>query len=233
MIHYHGTPLTPREQLYKMAGKHFCVSFYRPDDVDICLQIGQSIMFDNGAFSAFKKGEKLNFHNYYNWLENKLGHPHWCVIPDVIDGNVNEQKKLLKDFPFPKTLSSPVWHIALDHEYLFYLIDNYPKICFGSSGEFWKIGSDKWLARIDFIFNLLAKKYKYLPYIHMMRGLSLCGDIYPFSSADSTNVARNFKDKNKCPEKMARKIDSLQTPTHWNIVAEQQTFLKSRKEKFL
>ena len=61
MIHYHGTPITPRTELYKMSGKHFCVSFYRPDDIDICLQIGQSVMLDNGAFSAFKKGEKLNF----------------------------------------------------------------------------------------------------------------------------------------------------------------------------
>ena len=51
MIHYHGTPLTPREQLYKMAGKHFCVSFYNPQDAKVCMQIGQSIMWDNGAFS--------------------------------------------------------------------------------------------------------------------------------------------------------------------------------------
>ena len=93
MIHYHGTPITPRVELYKMSGKHFCVSFYRPDDIDICLQTGQSVMLDNGAFSAFKKGEKLNFKNYYNWLEDKLGHPHWCVIPDIIDGSISQQKK--------------------------------------------------------------------------------------------------------------------------------------------
>ena len=27
MIHYHGTPLTPRAQLLTMAGEHFCVSY--------------------------------------------------------------------------------------------------------------------------------------------------------------------------------------------------------------
>ena len=47
MIHYHGTPLTPKEQLYNMAGKHFCVSFADARDADVCLQIGQSIMWDN------------------------------------------------------------------------------------------------------------------------------------------------------------------------------------------
>ena len=72
MIHYHGTPLTPREQLYKMAGKHFCVSFYNPQDAKVCMQIGQSIMWDNGAFSCFKNNSSLNFDKYYKWLEDKL-----------------------------------------------------------------------------------------------------------------------------------------------------------------
>tara|TARA_R100001460_G_C3521708_1_gene172616 strand:+ start:308 stop:997 length:690 start_codon:yes stop_codon:yes gene_type:complete len=226
MIHYHGTPITPRNELYKMSGKHFCVSFYRPDDIDICLQIGQSVMLDNGAFSAFKKGEKLNFKNYYKWLENKLGHPHWCVIPDIIDGSISQQKKLLLQFPYPPELSAPVWHIGLDIEYLYFLLDRYPKVCFGSSGKYWNVGSQQWCQRIDYIFNNLVKKYKHLPYIHMLRGLSLGGSIYPFASADSTNVARNFKSLNKCPEKMARKIDSMQNPIKWNKKLNQQELFK-------
>lgn len=221
MIHYHGTPLTPLIQLYKMAGKNFCVSFFRPDNVDICMKIGQSIMFDNGAFSAFSKNIKIDFKEYYKWLEDKIGHPHWAVIPDFIDGSVKQQKKLLKDFPYPKEISAPVFHIHLPLDYLDFLTDNYPKICFGSSGEFWKIGSDLWISRIDKLFNHLSKKHRYLPHIHMMRGLSLSGTMYPFASADSTNVARNFKDKNKCPELMARKIDSMQNPTSWKIIETQ------------
>ena len=55
----------------------------------------------------------------------------------------------------------------------------------------------------------------------MMRGLSLSGTMYPFASADSTNVSRNFKDKNNCPELMARKIDSMQNPTSWKIIETQ------------
>ena len=132
---------------------------------------------------------------------------------------------MLKQFPYPNDLSAPVWHIALSEDYLFHLIDNYPKICFGSSGEYWNVNSEKWCSRIDYIFNLLSKKYRYLPYIHMLRGLSLGGSKYPFASADSVNVARNFKDTNKCPEIMARKIDSMQNPIKWSEAEIQKEFV--------
>ena len=60
MIHYHGTPLTPISALLSMACKNFCVSYARPDDAERCLQIAQQIMYDNGAFSAYTKGNKLD-----------------------------------------------------------------------------------------------------------------------------------------------------------------------------
>ena len=69
MIHYHGTPLTPKEQLYSMAGKHFCVSFADPRDADTCLQIGQSIMWDNGAFTSYTQGKQIDYNKLYAWLE--------------------------------------------------------------------------------------------------------------------------------------------------------------------
>lgn len=42
MIHYHGTPITPRERLYELAGRSFCVSFADPRDVRVCHEIGQT-----------------------------------------------------------------------------------------------------------------------------------------------------------------------------------------------
>ena len=56
MIHFHGTPITPRAQLLRLAGKHFCVSFAEPRDADTCLAIGQSVLWDNGAFSIYTRG---------------------------------------------------------------------------------------------------------------------------------------------------------------------------------
>lgn len=215
MIHYHGTPLTPNAQLYKMGGKHFCVSFARPDQIKICLAIGQSVMLDNGAFSSFTLGKRFNKKKYYEWLDPLLGHPHWAVIPDIIGGSEQENKNTLEDWPFQKDLGSPVWHINLSFDYLSFLIDNYSKVCFGSSGEYWQIGSEKWNRRIDDAFNYLLSKNKQMPWIHMLRGLSVGGERWPFASADSTNVARNFKTLNCDPEKMARKIDSFNCPIHW------------------
>ena len=59
----------------------------------------------------------------------------------------------------------------------------------------------------------------------MLRGLSLGGTKYPFASADSVNVARNFKGANKCPEIMARKIDSMQNPIRWSKIEIQKEFV--------
>lgn len=223
MIHYHGTPLTPRAELYKMAGKHFCVSFAHPSDSEICMQIGQSVMWDNGAFTTFTQGKDFNTKKFYDWVEPKLGHPHWAVIPDVIDGTIEQQKHRLKDWPFSVDFAAPVWHLGLPTDYLLELSDIYPKICFGSSGQFWQVGSATWEKRCDQAFNALAKHRYTLPWIHMLRGLAQTGKRWPFASADSVNVARNFKNGNgRCCEKMAREIDSIQTPIHWTIRNEDQ-----------
>ena len=225
MIHYHGTPLSPRTELYKMAGKHFCVPFSDGRDADTCLSIGQSIMFDNGAFSAFTKGKALDVPAYLDWLEPRLGHPHWAIIPDVIDGTAEQQRGTLKDWPYPPALSAPVWHMGLDIDYLLELCDTWPKVCFGSTAQYWQIGSSDWVRRCDQAFNALALRHRHLPWIHMLRGLSLSGDLWPFASADSVNVARNFKDSNTCPERMARNIDARQCPIRWKAREPQRGLL--------
>ena len=125
---------------------------------------------------------------------------------------------MIKQWPHKKELSAVVWHMADSIDYLHKLIDSgYSKICFGSSGEYWKVGSPKWEERCDEAFNSIAKNGQ-VPYIHMLRGLNMAGKRWPFASADSVNVARNFKDKGKYkdPEKMARAIDSVQTPVLWD-----------------
>lgn len=214
-IHYHGTPLTPRSELWKMAGKHFCVSFANPGDADWCLQHGQSVMWDNGAFTLRKRGI-ADWPKYYAWLEKRLGHPHWAVIPDVIDGTIEQQRELVAQWPFPRHLGAPVWHMALDIDYLLDLADNWPRICFGSSKQYWQVGSPDWERRADEAFNALERR-GLRPWVHMLRGLAMCGDRWPFASADSVNVARNFKDTPICPERMARRIDAVQCPVTWAI----------------
>jgi len=223
-IHYHGTPLTPRDQLWLMAGKNFCVSYADPRDADVCLRIGQSVMWDNGAFSLFTKGKAVDWDGYYCWLESRLGHPHWAVIPDVIDGDAEDNAKLVKEWPHCKELGAPVWHMAEPVETLLDFAQEFPKVCFGSSGAYWQVGSDAWCRRTDEAFNTLAKAGP-LPWVHMLRGMAVAGKRWPFASVDSVNVARNFKDMDTCPEAMARVIDAVQCPVKWKTEPEQMALI--------
>ncbi len=225
MIHYHGTPFTPKSERAKMAGKHFCVSFAHPDDANWCMENGQSVMWDNGAFSFRSKGG-LDPIAFSIWVDPRLAHPHWAVIPDVIDGDVDEQKQLINQWNHSKELSAPVWHMGLDIDWLLHLSESFPRICFGSTQKFWQVGSELWERRADEAFNALERR-GLRPWVHMLRGLSLCGERWPFASADSTNVALNFKGSRSrhlspvCPERMARVIDARQSPVKWRLRAEQ------------
>lgn len=224
MIHYHGTPLTPRAEMLKMAGKHFCVSYANPADADWCLAHGQSVMWDNGAFSFRDKGG-LDPLAFAEWVEPRLEHPHWAVVPDVIDGAVEQQRELVSAWPHSRALSAPVWHMGLSIDWLLELADTWPRICFGSTSKYWQVGSEAWERRADEAWNALERR-GLRPWVHMLRGLSLCGDRWPFASADSVNVALNFKGSKSrgqspvCPERMARRIDAVQCPIRWTIRAE-------------
>jgi hypothetical protein len=203
-----------------MAGKHFCVSFANPADADWCLTHGQSVMWDNGAFTAYTKGKTLDVPAYQKWVEPKLGHPHWCIIPDVIDGPVEDQRAMVEAWSLPRELSAPVWHMGLSIDWLLELADKWPRVCFGSSGAYWQVGSEAWERRSDEAWNALERR-GLRPWVHMLRGLDLCGDRWPFASADSVNVARNFKCRRMCPERMARVIDARQSPISWKVRPEQ------------
>jgi len=217
MIHYHGTPITPREQLRRMAGRNFCISYAAPQDLATCLEIGQALMFDNGAFSAFTRGAAFDEEGYYRWLEPILTPPHWAVIPDVIGGDEIQQWNLVRRWPFRRDLAAPVWHLGLSTAYLMRLLDEWPRVCFGSSEEYWNVGAPAWCGRMDDAFNEIAKRHQVMPWIHGLRMMGQSNGDWPLASADSTNVAQNFKRDTGCAECKARTIDKQQTPPGWNV----------------
>ena len=193
-----------------MRGLCFCVSYERPDNEKWCRKYAQSIMWDNGAFSAHTRKSKFDYEGFQRWVEPRLRHPHWAVAPDVIGGSVEDQRDLLKTWRLPKVLSAPVWHLHLPLDWLLELADIWPRVCFGSSQQFWKIGSPEWTRRIDEAWEYLHLFGITHPHIHMLRAMDAASKgPWPFASADSTNVARNFKRNRVCPELMARKIDSV------------------------
>ena len=77
---YHGTPLTPVAALRALAGRAFCVSYYRPDDDETVAEISDDVMLDNGAFSFWKAALKAgceadeahrDWRPYYAWAEQR------------------------------------------------------------------------------------------------------------------------------------------------------------------
>ena len=218
MIHYHGTPISPMKAIETMGGKHFCVSYARPDDLKRCLRIGQSLMLDNGAFSAKTRGLPFDRDGFYGWVEPLLVHPHWGVVPDVIDGSEDEQREMVKSWPFRKEMGIPVWHLGLSISYLIELCDAWGRVCFGSAGEFWQIGTSKWCHRMDEAFNAMVNTYgRQIPWVHGMRMLGQSSGPWPLASADSTNVALHHAEHLECAGCMAKRIDSTNPPTKWNV----------------
>jgi hypothetical protein len=221
LIHYHGTPITPRSKLLEMQGRHFCVSFADPRDLETCLRIGQSLMMDNGAFTAYTKGKPMDKPGFYDWCEEYLCHPNWAVIPDVIGGSVEDQRESMKDWPFPSELSAPVWHLNLSFEWLQELADRFGRVCLGSSGEFWQIGTRKWEQRMDQVFEVLSRK-RFLPWVHGMRMLGQSDGRWPLASADSSNIARHHAELKVSPEVMANRIDAVQPQRKWKPSPQQE-----------
>lgn len=228
MLHYHGTPLTPRSMLQRMAGRSFCVSFANRNDADWCQAYGQSVMWDNGAFSLHTAGRKTDWLAFYEWVEPRLGGAHWAVVPDVIGGGEADNMALISQWPHRSDCAAIVWHLDESIDHLLRLCDlGFGKLCFGSAGAYWTIGDEAWERRVDEAFNALARR-GYIPWVHMLRGLALSGSRWPFASADSCNVALNYKGDSRrrnpavCPDAMARRIDAAQCPNTWSVRPEQK-----------
>lgn len=212
LIHYHGTPITPIAALYELAGRHFCVSHSAPTDVARAHAIGQSVMLDNGAFSAWTAKRKTNWPAYYEWADKWLDFPTtWAVIPDVIDGDEAAQIELVRAWPNGQK-GAPVWHM---HESLDRLIDltvSWPRVCIGSSAQYARVLSDSWQIRMDEAWERISKSHARTPSVHMLRGMQLSGKRWPFASVDSTDIARNHHRPQNSPSKMANRWDCVQCP---------------------
>lgn len=220
MIHYHGTPITPRSALESLAGRHFCVSYADPRDAELCHRIGQSVMLDNGAYSFWTTGQPVDWYDYAAWAEQWLDWPTtWAVIPDVIDGGEEANDLLIAKWP--RSLfgqSVPVWHMHESLDRLAYLCLAWPKVCIGSSGAYSELSTPAWRFRIEAAFNRIAPTGK-VPWIHMLRGMAKSGE-YPFASVDSSDIARHHNREQNHPPSMATRWDTIQSPRRW-IPAEQ------------
>jgi hypothetical protein len=179
-------------------------------------------MLDNGAFSFWKAGKGvIDVEAYWKWAQPWLDCPNtWLVIPDVIDDDEMLNAQLLSRwFNLAGTYKqcAPVWHLHESFGYLDRLVHTFERVCFGSSEQYAQIGTNLWNNRMNEVFNRICKGSGRTPCaIHMLRGMSLSGSVYPFASVDSTDVARNHNLKGNARE-MAETWDSKQNPIRWTV----------------
>lgn len=184
---YHGTPLSPRAALEAMAGRAFCVSFYRPDDVATVERIASSVMYDNGAFSfwmaARRKGleaceAERDWKPYYKWLAHRIAPNRWAVIPDAIAMPSQVNDGLLNEWPHGQ-FGAPVWHMDEPISRLGRLCERWKRVCLGwvhpDQAEN-RVGSDSYRRRMDEVADLFGNTW---PVLHMLRGVAVARD-YPF-----------------------------------------------------
>ncbi len=231
MIHYHGTPLTPKARLLDpregLVGRCFAVSFAAPEQVALCHEIGQSVMLDNGAFSAWTRGHSPDWGEYQEWCEPWLDHRStWAVIPDTIDGDHADNDRLIRKWEWRGLPNgAPVWHLHEAIERLEWLCAEWPRVCVGSSGEYADPTSDRWRHRMEDAFNAICPNSGPPIWLHMLRAMDqVAGGPYPFASTDSTNIARNHAGANngrrprRSMRAMADEIDGRQAPARWRVV---------------
>ena len=154
MIHYHGTPIggTNQDAARFLPGRHALVPFPRKDNLGIVAEVCQSFVFDNGAFSVWKSGKTLDVDGYTQWVDDWYKHPgfDWALIPDVIDGNEDDNDKLIEQWPAHlKHAGVPVWHLHESINRLKMLASEWRTVALGSSGEFASPGTKMWWQRMQ------------------------------------------------------------------------------------
>jgi hypothetical protein len=146
------------------------------------------------------------------------------VIPDEIDAGSQAQDALIRDWPF-KHRGAPVWHMDEPLDRLLRLADEWPRVCVGSTAEYAVVLSDAWRERMDEMWDAVSARHRFLPWLHMLRGMQLSGRHYPFASVDSTDIAQNHHRPHNSPRAMADRWDALQCPATWAPAPEQMELI--------
>ena len=239
MIHYHGLPITPETAaVAAVSGGHAFVSFAHLGQTRLAIECCQSFAVDNGAFSAWMSGKPISdWAPFFEWAEELSYLPNcdFIVIPDVIDGDLNDQTVLISKFmrhfgSRGLSIGAPVFHMHEPLEHAKYLSTAWSRVCIGSSGEYAKVGTESWWERMyDILRAMCDEKGRPRCKIHGLRMLNpLVFTKLPLSSADSTNIGRNigidkaWKGTYLPPNKSARaallrsRIESHNAATHFD-----------------
>lgn len=206
--HYHGTPIWGNAgEVHRIAvqGAGAFVSFVRTDQAPACFRRAAAVAIDNGAFSAWKQGVTIDWQKFYRYVSRYYEHDRlaFFVIPDVVEGGEADNDRLIDELPGElRDRAVPVWHLHESIDRLIHLCESWPRVCFGSSGQFAVIRTKAWHARMVEAFGAIYIDRQLTTRIHGLRMLdSRVLGSYPLHSADSTNLACNVpKYKTKYPQ---------------------------------
>ncbi len=235
MVKFHGTPLTPISVFNEVVPtRNILVSWANPQDINRACDQCDKLILDNGAFTFWSKKKKVNWDRYYEWLIQYYDRIECFFIPDIIDGAEKENDDLIEQY-FKENIAIermcdiwfnidfkpkgvPVWHIHESFERLEKLMRRFDYIAIGSSGEYNKLGTQKWHNRMNEAMKVICDKNGYPKVkIHMLRCLDpKIFTKYPFYSGDSTNVARNHNRKGWKP--IMNRIEHFDSPEKYEFV---------------
>lgn len=198
VIHYHGLPITPDTAAVEaIQAGHAFVSFAHPGQMGLAVAACQSFALDCAAYTAWKQGTPItDWTPYYTFAEAGKRQPacDFAIIPDVIDGTEADNDVLLAEWPLPHWFGAPVWHLHESFQRLERLVDRFPRVCFGSSGDYAEIGTERWWQRMHHAMRVVCNDDGQpncrLHGLRMLDPGVFCR--FPFASADSTNIGRNI-----------------------------------------
>lgn len=162
MKHFHGTPFggSRQDTARFLMGRHALVPYPRQDDLGIIAEACQSFVFDNGAFTIWRRGGKLDTDGYIRWVADWCQHPgfEWALIPDVIDGDEADNDTLIAEFEAAGlgNYGVPVWHLHESIERLERLCKHYPTVALGSSGQWSSPGTKTWWHRMSVVMDAIC-----------------------------------------------------------------------------
>jgi len=199
MIHYHVTPIGGTTVAFSriMHSKFALVSFARPDQLNLVLEYCSGFILDNGAFSAWKRGEQIDWDDYATWVQKLSHHPgyQFAILPDVINGTEEENDELLQQYQLP--LGVPVFHQGESLTRLNRLAQLYSTIAISSvEKSIPSVSFDSWISQV--FHRLTDEQGISRVKVHGLRMLN--PEIftrYPFASADSSYLGQTCADEGK------------------------------------
>jgi hypothetical protein len=208
----------------------------------------QSFAIDNGAFSAWRTGHPItDWSGYYTFATAAKRQPScdFAVIPDVIDGTEGDNDALVAEWPLPSWFGAPVWHLHESFTRLMRLIERFPRVCLGSSGEYTQIGTPRWWRRMNETMRTICDDAgSPRTRLHGLRMLDpVVFSRFPFTSADSTNIGRNIgidqawsgpympPTKEARTQLMRARIESVNAPSAYDFMPHQETTIWSDQKE--